>query len=81
MKLIGWAPQRFGFTVSARNVVATVMAERWEYLDRLCEAEGALAIELRNHPQSIVAMINLAYVRKMRRKFEPANDDRDFAAK
>jgi hypothetical protein len=53
------------------------MAKRWDYLDRLSEAENALAVELRNHPQSIVAMIDLAYIRKMRRKFEPANDDGD----
>jgi hypothetical protein len=46
------------------------MAKRWDYLDRLSEAENALAVELRNHPQSIVAMIDLAYIRKMRRKFE-----------
>jgi hypothetical protein len=56
------------------------MAKRWGYLDRLSEAENALAVELLNHPQSIVAMIDLAYIRKMRRKFEPANDDEDAAA-
>jgi hypothetical protein len=31
--------------------------------------------ELRRHPLSITAQINLAHIRKMRRKFEPANDD------
>jgi hypothetical protein len=53
------------------------MAKRWDHLDHLSEEENALAIELRNHPHSIIAMIDLAYIRKMRRKFEPANDDED----
>ena len=56
------------------------MVKRWGYLDRLSEAENVLAVELLNHPQSIVAMIDLASIRKMRRKFEPANDDEDAAA-
>jgi len=51
------------------------MAYQWEYLDRLREAEDALLVELRRHPLSIVAQINLAHIRKMWRKFEPANDD------
>lgn len=51
------------------------MAHQWEYLDRLRESEDALVAELRRHPLSITAQINLAHIRKMRRKFEPANDD------
>lgn len=50
------------------------MAHQWEYLDRLRESEDALVAELRRHPLSITAQINLAHIRKMRRKFEPAND-------